>query len=263
MATWMARVSPAWAAMATGSKPPAVIGAATVDPVCRLRILATPSPETVPGGSETKTTSAANCADCEDVALVVGAAVVRTGSETVPGQRAASLSWGPVTESPARHPVAQTTMTNSPGVLLRISPHLANRLTAFGDIRRTLGRYLLISPLPQLQTPPSKTDAPYNRFIKPPPAGCFLHCGISRTLLTSISVTVPSGAIRRSLSASTRALPPLTRSTIPCARKPKASAPLPVTWRSLSVEVRVPVPWAKGLSWQRSVKFLNGDGTGL
>src|SRR5439155_7641702 len=91
----------------------------------------------------------------------------------------------------------------------------------------------------------------------------FLHCGISRTLLTSISVTVPSGAIRRSLSASTRALPPLTRSTLPCARKPKASAPLPVTCRSLSVEVRFPVPWAKGLSWQRSMKFLNGEGTGL
>src|SRR6266550_1012049 len=158
----MARVSPAWAAMATGSKPPAVIGAATVAAVWRLRILATPSPETVPGDSETKTTSAANCADCEDVALVVGAAVVRTGSETVPGQRAASLFWGPVTESPARHPVAQTTMTNSPGVLLRISPHLAHRLTAFDDIRRTLGQCLLISPLPQLRTP-RRTTASSNR----------------------------------------------------------------------------------------------------
>src|SRR2546426_10092545 len=137
MATWMARVSPAWAAMATGSKPPAVIGAATVAPVCRLRMLATPFPASVPGGNETKTTPAVNCANCEDVALVVGAAVAATGSETLPGQGAASLACGPATLSPARHSVAQTTITYRPGVLLRISPHLARCLHSFGHLHAT------------------------------------------------------------------------------------------------------------------------------
>src|SRR6266702_391418 len=107
-----------------------------------------------------------------------------------------------------------------------------------------------------VSAPPKPRRHPEKHSLRRDHGISFLYCGISRTLLTIISVTVLSLAI-------TRALPQLTRSTIPSARTPKALAPLPVTCRSLSVEVRFPVPWAKGLSWQRSVKFLNGEGTGL